>query len=674
MTLSSAPDFNPETYAGLAAMVDAAPLLIASIGPDLRYRLVNAEYQRIWNKPHNWFVGRTVAESLTDEVYRLIAPHLATALAGTAVDFEYAGHHTPDAPQVLRDMRVRYTPNIINGRQDGIVAVVEDITRYRSVERAMRSAQQQLRDIVDNVPVFIAYCDVNWRYQFVNSAYEQWYGQPREWFVGRTAQEVMGTELFQRVETQLRRAMAGEAINFVFQHLSPDGREMRIFDSHLIPAMSGNGVQGIYAMVTDDTERRLAEDAALRAQWEMRAVADNLPALITYVDADMRYRYVNAGFLAWYQLPAHAFVGNKVEDLVGASYALTGPLMERALKGESLDFDYLRRNEAFADAERVLRVRLVPDTVAGHTRGFIALLEDITDARKAEHARRQTEQELRAVIDAIPALVAAFDMEARFTYVNRQFAAWYGEHETWFPGRRLEDLLTPELADRVLPPTRRVMAGERVSFGPSGPTIRPSDGAERYFRVEYAPFMDGETQRGFVGIAQDVTDTVEANRALHEQQTRLHQIADASSEAFCLTDLSRTELIYASPAHERIFGISNQELVRGSLRWIDLVYAEDRPHIATEFGHTLAQGGFVAEYRLLRPNGEICWVHDKADLVRDADGKVIGLASIISDITERREQQKLIERNATRLAQAQRAAKLGLWELDLVTGRISTCA
>ncbi len=545
MTLSSAPDFNPDTYAGLAAMVDAAPLLIASIGPDQRYRLVNAEYERIWNKPRDWFVGRAIADTLTDEVYRLITPYLAAALAGTPVDFEYEGHYAPREPRTLRDMRARCTPNIVNGRQDGIVMVIEDITRYRSIERAIETAQHPLHDIVDN-----------------------------------------------------------------------------------------------------------------------------LSALITYVDADMRYRYVNAGFLAWYQLPAQIFIGNRVADVVGDSYTLTGPLMQRALQGESLDFDYIRHNPRFAEAERVLRVRLLPDTVAGITRGFIALLEDITDTRRAESALRQAEQELRAVIDAIPALVAAFDMDVRFTYVNRQFAAWYGEPESWFPGRRLEDVLEPEIANRVLPPAQRVMAGERVSFGPNGPTTRPSDGAQRYFRVEYAPFMDGGVQRGFVGIAQDVTDTVEANRALHEQETRLHQIANASSEAFCLTNLRRTELIYASPAHERIFGISNQNLVRGSLSWIDMVYPEDRPRIAAAFGQTLARGGFVAEYRLMRPNGEICWVHDKADLVRDKEGTVIGLASIISDITERHEHQKLIERNAARLAQAQRAAKLGLWELDLITGDI----
>ncbi|MBK6661161.1 MAG: PAS domain-containing protein [Proteobacteria bacterium] len=449
MTLSSPPDFNPDTYATLAAMVDVAPLLIASIGPDQRYRLVNAEYEKIWGKPRDWFVGRRVADTLPEEIYRCIEPYLHTALAGSAVDFEYEGHYVPSEPLVLRDMRARYTPNIVNGRQDGIVVVVEDITDYRSVERAMRTAQQQLRDIVDNVPVFIAYLSADSRYRFVNSAYERWYGRPRDWFVGRSVQEVMGAQVFAGIEAQWQRAMNGEAVNFSFERLSPDGREVRILEAYLVPDHGPQGVQGIYTLVTDDTERRLAEDAALRAQWKMRAVADNLPALITYIDAEMRYRYVNAGFLSWYQRPAHAFIGKRVAEVVGEVYALTGPLMERALRGESIDFDYLRQNEHFSEPGRVMRVRLLPDTVAGVTRGFIALIEDITDARRAEHVLRQAEQELRAVLNAIPVLVAVFDMEARFTYVNRQFADWCGKPESFFPGRRLDEVLSSDVSARA---------------------------------------------------------------------------------------------------------------------------------------------------------------------------------------------------------------------------------
>ena len=665
MTVNTPLDFDPATYANLAAMVDAAPVLIASIGPDLCYRQVNAEYERICQRPREWFIGRTVAQALPDDIYRLILPRLEMALAGVAVDFEYEGHFTLAEPTVLRDMRARYTPNVVNGKQDGIVVVVEDITRYRSVERALHTTRQQLNDIVDHVPVFIAYFSADWRYKFVNAAYERWYGKPRQWFVGRTVQAVMGAENFSRVATHMQRVMGGDAVHFVFERRAPSGDCTHVLDTHLVPDIGADGVRGIFALTTDDTEQRRAADAALRAQWEMRAVADNLPALITYVDADMRYRYVNASFLAWYQQVPQVFIGQRVEDVVGPSFDLTGPLMHRALQGESLEFDYARRNDNFADPERMLHVRLLPDTVAGVTRGFIALIDDITDARRATNAMRRAEQELRAVIDSIPALVAAFDMEARFIYVNRSFAEWCGLPEQWFPGRHIEAVMAPAVAALVMPTLRRALAGERVSIEPELSFVRPRDGAERYCRAEYVPLMDGDVQRGIVVTAQDVTEWLAINRALRQQEIRLRQIANASSEAFILTDLSRRELTYASPAFERIFGLASHELASRGLSWLGLVHPDDRLRVAHEFGQTLQRGGFIADYRILRPSGELRWVHDKADLVRNDDGTVIGLASIISDVTERRESQLALQQSELRLSQIAETITDAFWLLTL---------
>ena len=670
MNLSSTPGFRPETVAELASMVDAVPLMISCIGPDLRYRRVNAECLRAWNRPADFFIGRSVADTLPAEILAIIRPRLEAAMAGETVDFEYVGHYppaTPDGPP--RHMRARYTPNMVEGRQDGVIAVVEDISRYRRVERELATAQEQLRGIVDHVPVFIAFIDTDLRYRFVNSAYERWYGQPREWFVGRTIGETLGEDVLARILPHIRHALAGNPVNYVFERKAPRGEDVRVLNTHMVPAVGPEGVYGVYTLVTDDTERRLAEDAALRANWEMRAVADNLPALVTYVDADMRYRYVNAGFLAWYQQPAHAFIGRRVEDVVGESFAITGPLMACALRGETLDFDYVRRNENFDEPERILRVRLLPDTVAGRTRGFIALLEDLTDQRRAEHAVRKAAQEVHAIIDTIPSLVAACENDGRLIYVNRRFADWYGQPCEWFPGRLLRDILPTDIARLVEPAMQRVLTGEHVTAATDRPVLRPADGVPRYFRAQFVPLMDGDTQRGFVGVALDVTDWVDTRRLLEEQEMRLREIANASSEAFCLTNLKRTELYYASPAHERIFGLSNDSLVTSGLCWRDFVHPEDRARVVEQFKGTLDRGSFVAEYRLVQQDGTTLWVHDKADLVRDANGAVVSLASVISDITQRVEQQAELARNASRLALAQRAARLGLWELNLDTGR-----
>ena len=235
MTVNSQPDFNPASYANLAAMVDAAPVMIACIGPDLCYRQVNAEYERVYQRPREWFTGRKLAQALPADIYREILPRLEMALSGVAVDFEYEGNLTPGEPAQVRHLRARYTPNIVNGRQDGIVVVIEDITRYRSVARALDTSQEQLKEIVDHVPVFIAYFSADLRYKFVNAAYERWYGKPRRWFVGRTIREVMGPENFARVESQMQRVMDGETVQFVFERRAPNGDCTHVLEAHLVP-------------------------------------------------------------------------------------------------------------------------------------------------------------------------------------------------------------------------------------------------------------------------------------------------------------------------------------------------------------------------------------------------------------------------------------------------------
>ena len=527
----------------LAAMVDAAPLLIASIDAALRYRQVNAEYERWWQRPPAWFIGKNVADTVAPAVYAQIEPQLRRALAGEMVAFEYTEHVPDGVTGAHRQVRARYQPHLTAGGQDGLIVVIEDLSAQRAATHALHNTREQLQSIVDN-----------------------------------------------------------------------------------------------------------------------------LPALVAYIDADCRYRYVNAGYLAWYQKPAHAFVGHRVEELVGDSFSVTGPLMQRALAGESLDFEYERCNPLFDDPHRILRVRLLPDLNAGGVRGFITLIEDITERRRAEATLLRAQQDIRGVIDTIPALIAAFDMEARFVYANQQTSDWFGATSDELIGRPLFERMPVTNVPLLAPAVARVLAGEHLTDAIELPAVRPADGALRHYRIEYAPLRDENRQRGFVAVAQDISAMVAAQTTLREQALLLHQITEHSSEAFCLTDLARTTLIFGSSAHERIFGIANAALIASGRTWLDFVHADDRPTVAARFAQTTAMGGFDAEYRLVQPSGTVRWVHDHADIVCNPDGHSIRLATVIRDITERVLQQQLIERNAERLAQAQRAAHLGLWELDFASG------
>lgn len=87
--------------------------------------------------------------------------------------------------------------------------------------------------------------------------------------------------------------------------------------------------------------------------------------------------------------------------------------------------------------------------------------------------------------------------------------------------------------------------------------------------------------------------------------------------------------------------------------------------MASEFSATLNGAPLDSEYRIVRPDGEVRWVHDKARSVRDARGMPVAIAGVTSDVTERRRQHSELVEYARRLERAQLVGNLGFWQIDL---------
>jgi diguanylate cyclase (GGDEF)-like protein len=74
------------------------------------------------------------------------------------------------------------------------------------------------------------------------------------------------------------------------------------------------------------------------------------------------------------------------------------------------------------------------------------------------------------------------------------------------------------------------------------------------------------------------------------------------------------------------------------------------------------------EYRIIRPDGQIRWIHREVELVRDSAGKALSMVATEQDITERRRMEEELQREHSLLVFAQRMAGMGSAEVDLRTG------
>ena len=126
----------------------------------------------------------------------------------------------------------------------------------------------------------------------------------------------------------------------------------------------------------------------------MEGIVDNVPTLISYVDAGQRYRFNNRAYTRFWGLSPRAVYGKTIRELLGdAAYAKIVPFVEQALSGQQVSFkmhvDYSRAGE------RDVEVTYVPDMAAeGEVRGFFAVVNDITRLNQAERREREHVLEL----------------------------------------------------------------------------------------------------------------------------------------------------------------------------------------------------------------------------------------------------------------------------------------
>ncbi len=175
-------------------------------------------------------------------------------------------------------------------------------------------------------------------------------------------------------------------------------------------------------------------------------------------------------------------------------------------------------------------------------------------------------------------------------------------------------------------------------------------GAVRYvYSVSERVFNDqGELISG-IGIMHDITERVEAEAALKESETRFQQIANAIDDVFKISDAKSLGVLFVSPAFEKIWGRSVQELYDDYRVWDDGLHLDDVKDMQEAWGRTLkGEDTYEKEYRVIHSDGSMRWIRSRAYPIRDQNGQIFRVAGISQDITERVEaDEALRELNST---------------------------
>ena len=133
---------------------------------------------------------------------------------------------------------------------------------------------------------------------------------------------------------------------------------------------------------------------------------------------------------------------------------------------------------------------------------------------------------------------------------------------------------------------------------------------------------------------------------LTEALERFEQVTNNITEVFWLTNVAKTQMAYVSPAYERLWGRKCEELYREPMTWAAAIHPDDRDAVLRRAQTDQADGGYDVEYRILRPDGAVRWIRDRAFPVRNEQGVCYRIAGLAQDITEWKQTQEMLQTQA----------------------------
>jgi PAS domain S-box-containing protein len=200
--------------------------------------------------------------------------------------------------------------------------------------------------------------------------------------------------------------------------------------------------------------------------------------------------------------------------------------------------------------------------------------------------------------------------------------------------------------------------------------IRP-DGAVRWLYSEGAPWHDADgAVIGWLAIFQDITELNATRVSLREKEAMLSRAQRVANVGCAVHDYRNRKSQWSEQMY-RITGLDPDSFVPNPDAFLALVHPDDRALVDESL--VLGREGNAIpplEYRLVRSDDAVRWVHREAEIMRDADGKPIGRLSTFQDITELKTAQDSLRGSQAALARAQRVAKTGSIMRDLATGKV----
>lgn len=572
-----------------------------------------------------------------------------------------------------------------NGRLTGIIGVSSDVTQRKEFEKQTIYQASLLRDISDAI---IA-TDEHFRITEWNKAAERLYGWTSDEVKGTLIMDVVKTEYpDEKRDTTYKGVDEGGLLTSKVIHRRKDGSPLYI-NSSVTALLDDKGIQhGIIAVNRDESERLKAEEALRQSEAKFHRLFDTMAQGVLYFNTDGEITSANPAAEDILGVPLQQMQGRssltslwKVVHENGSEFSGQEHPVVQVLKTGKPVYDVVmgmyRPNQ---QRYRWLIVNVIPEFRSGEERPYQvhATLTDITWRKETEQTLYEANARMRATLDALPDHL--FELDENYLIIDYHAPAMQEASLTSTQHLIGESFYTLAPADK-LEYLQRVFRQTKETGKSQGTlySLPDSKGVLKWFEFSASTKkVLGKTEVHYIVLVRDVTDRINLEKALIESQELYKSLVESQDSLLALLDESGSILFLNNNA-ATLLGGDPVSLVGSSI--LEFLPSMQRKEQVDGFRQVTATGQNAIFDTAIPLGGQQHWYRVSIQPVRNATGSITRVLVNATDITDRKESERLLEEKVRlrtaeietvqkRLQLATRAVGLGIWELTPNNGNL----
>ncbi|MDX9722484.1 MAG: PAS domain S-box protein [Myxococcota bacterium] len=432
-----------------------------------------------------------------------------------------------------------------------------------------------------------------------------------------------------------RLECAGKALGALLVSL-PEWMEAESEELELLVEVAGDLAFALDG-IRQSEAKVLAERALAQEQARYEALVQNLEDVVFSADVQGFVRYMSPAVERVYGFSQEEVVGQHFsafilpEDLPGLAESFARTLAGR---NQPYVFRAYDKHGRLRSLRSMSKVRVEN----GKPVGIDGVIVDFTELEQAKAQLRRLAEHWAGTFDAITDTVALVSPEHEVLDINAAGCSLLGLPKAEILGKKCFSLFHGGDAP---------VAG--CSCVRSLQTLAPASGTleerGRSYEITSWPILTpGQEMQAFVHVIKDITAKVAAEAAMRESESRFRTLLNAVSEVVWAASPDGSQYYYLSPSAEQLFGRAVEDFFQNPSLWLEAVHPEDRQRVEYHLQRLAREERIEDEYRIVRPDGSIRWVHDHKTLVFDEHGAPYQMGGIATDISARiQAEQALME-------------------------------